>query len=361
MLGCVRACHSRSSALLHVRASILACTQSQSHARALPITFQPPARPPCQFHFLPGEPLHPLKDELLLWASCRGQLLARTVRGMMSYRAALAALAEHENPQLSSSGAAGTAAGAGGGGAEQQQALSPGQAAALRQVVLGDLVDAKYSYVVSSQVRLRIAAHRCAHVCCQSCGRSCTVHARCAHGCTPCIRVRMCRRALRVKPCAQCSCWRQPAFDARIASLVLASLTPACLHTAVAPACLRPAAQNLGEFASKAGSDLRAGWLVHSLRLLRRRYPTLKVAFIDKQPLVTASRPGHRVELRRDCSVLLATARQQALDAATGAGVRGRQQQQQPDYEAYRCVMLAVDARARARGGLHLACERLVR
>ncbi len=53
-----------------------------------------------QYHFLPGGPLHPLKLELLLWASWRGQLLARTVRGLMSYRAALQALAAHENPHL---------------------------------------------------------------------------------------------------------------------------------------------------------------------------------------------------------------------------------------------------------------------
>lgn len=53
-----------------------------------------------QYHFLPGGPLHSLKQELLLWGSWRGQLLARTVRGLMSYRAALQALAQHENPHL---------------------------------------------------------------------------------------------------------------------------------------------------------------------------------------------------------------------------------------------------------------------
>jgi len=53
-----------------------------------------------QHHFLPGGPLHELKEELLLWASWRGQLLARTVRGLMSYRAALQAIARHENPHF---------------------------------------------------------------------------------------------------------------------------------------------------------------------------------------------------------------------------------------------------------------------
>jgi hypothetical protein len=59
-----------------------------------------PHRLPTQHHFLSGAPLHALKDELLLWASCRGQLLARTVAGMMSFRTALLALAAYENPHL---------------------------------------------------------------------------------------------------------------------------------------------------------------------------------------------------------------------------------------------------------------------
>lgn len=85
--------------------------------------------------------------------------------------------------------------------------------------------------------------------------------------------------------------------------------------------------QNLGEFASKTATDLKAAWLVHSVRLLMARHPSLKVAFIDKQKLVVAARPGHKVELRRDCSVLLCSERQRQLAAAIGINV---------EEEAYR-------------------------
>jgi len=54
-----------------------------------------------------------------------------------------------------------------------------------------------------------------------------------------------------------------------------------------------------------------------------------QVAYIDRQLLVTASRPGHKVELFRHASVLLASTRQQQLAAAVG--LPGNKQ-------AYRCV-----------------------
>jgi len=43
-----------------------------------------------------------------------------------------------------------------------------------------------------------------------------------------------------------------------------------------------------------------------------------QVAYIDRQLLVTASRPGHKVELFRHASVLLTSTRQQELAAAVG-------------------------------------------
>eukprot|EP00775_Hariotina_reticulata_P008714 gene8714-8895_t len=91
-----------------------------------------------EYHFLPDEPLHTLKEELLMWASWRGQLLARTARGMMSYRTALAAIAEFENPLPSSA-------------STQAAGLTPEQAALARQTMISDLLDCKYNYVISSQ------------------------------------------------------------------------------------------------------------------------------------------------------------------------------------------------------------------
>ena len=60
-----------------------------------------------EYHFMPGEVLYPLRHELLIWASNRGQLLARTVRGMMAYRRALLVHADLGNPLISEAGADG--------------------------------------------------------------------------------------------------------------------------------------------------------------------------------------------------------------------------------------------------------------
>ncbi|KFM22655.1 Callose synthase 5 [Auxenochlorella protothecoides] len=46
-----------------------------------------------------GGPLHAVQVQLLLWASYRGQLLARTVRGMMAYERGLALVARLESPR----------------------------------------------------------------------------------------------------------------------------------------------------------------------------------------------------------------------------------------------------------------------
>lgn len=193
-----------------------------------------------QFHFLPNEPLHKYKEELLLWASCRGQLLARTVRGMMSYRTALAALADFENPHVSAAAASRTARPSNGGRITDSGASSL-QPDTVRAAILEDLLDRKFSYIVSSQ--------------------------------------------------------------------------------------------NLGEFGTMVASDLKAAWLVHAIRTLMTRHPALKVAFIDKYPLVTASRPpGVKVHIRRDCSVLLSSVRQQGLRRALGMDIAA----DEPQHEAYR-------------------------
>lgn len=200
-----------------------------------------------QFHFLPHEPLHKYKEELLLWASCRGQLLARTVRGMMTYRTALAALADFENPRVTASAAAAAAqrhSSAGGSSSSSNSSSSIPEPDALRTAILQDLVDKKFSYIVSSQ--------------------------------------------------------------------------------------------NLGEFGTQVASDLKAAWLVHAIRTLMHRHTALKVAFIDKHPLVVASRPpGMKVEIRRDCSVLLCSVRQQQLMRALGMHVAA----DEPQREAYRWVL----------------------
>jgi hypothetical protein len=91
---------------------------------------------------------------------------------MMSYRTALAAMADFENPLPSST-------------STQSAGLTQAQAAVAREAMISDLLDCKYNYVISSQ--------------------------------------------------------------------------------------------NYGEFASRTGSDVKAAWLVHSIGLLRRRHPTLKV------------------------------------------------------------------------------------
>lgn len=49
--------------------------------------------------FAPGCDMYEFKLELQMWASLRGQLLARTVHGMMLNEKALDELARLENPQ----------------------------------------------------------------------------------------------------------------------------------------------------------------------------------------------------------------------------------------------------------------------
>ncbi|KAJ9527498.1 hypothetical protein QJQ45_025772 [Haematococcus lacustris] len=78
--------------------------------------------------FAPAGPLADLALELQLWASFRGQLLARTVRGMMSYDKALRVLARLEQP------------------------CPPNMARSQYDAWIDDLVSSKFSYVVSSQV-----------------------------------------------------------------------------------------------------------------------------------------------------------------------------------------------------------------
>lgn len=195
-----------------------------------------------QFHFLPHEPLHKYKEELLLWASCRGQLLARTVRGMMTYRTALAALADFENPRPHTSTSSQQNSGSTSPSPDSSNSSgSVWQPEAVKAAILEDLLDRKVSYIISSQ--------------------------------------------------------------------------------------------NLGEFGNSIGTDLKAAWLVHAIRILMRRHPALKVAFIDKHPLVIASRPpGVKVEIRRDFSVLLCSVRQQVVAKAVGMYVAA----DEPQREAYR-------------------------
>ncbi|KAK9815749.1 hypothetical protein WJX72_008855 [[Myrmecia] bisecta] len=75
-----------------------------------------------------GGALQHIQNEVLLWASYRGQLLARTVRGMMMYEQALRRLARIENPKPD-------------GLSEEEYAAQ-----------VDDLVESKFTYIVASQV-----------------------------------------------------------------------------------------------------------------------------------------------------------------------------------------------------------------
>jgi len=57
---------------------------------------------------------------------------------MMSYRTALAAIADFQNPPASST-------------STQSAGLTPAQAAVAREAMISDLLDCKYNYVISSQ------------------------------------------------------------------------------------------------------------------------------------------------------------------------------------------------------------------
>ncbi|KAK2080835.1 hypothetical protein QBZ16_000689 [Prototheca wickerhamii] len=74
-----------------------------------------------------GGPLDGAQTQLLQWASYRGQLLARTTRGIMAYERALALEARLETPR------------------------PPGCAAVAYEARLRDLVSSKFSYVIASQ------------------------------------------------------------------------------------------------------------------------------------------------------------------------------------------------------------------
>ncbi|KAL6774638.1 GSL1 [Auxenochlorella protothecoides x Auxenochlorella symbiontica] len=74
-----------------------------------------------------GGPLHAVQVQLLLWASYRGQLLARTVRGMMAYERGLALVARLESPR------------------------PPRLSEVAYEARLKDLVSSKFTYVVASQ------------------------------------------------------------------------------------------------------------------------------------------------------------------------------------------------------------------
>ena len=73
-----------------------------------------------------GGPLAGSRNQLLQWASFRGQHLSRTVKGMMAYEKALRLLAKIENP-------------------------NPGVSALRYNSAIDDLVKSKFSYVVASQ------------------------------------------------------------------------------------------------------------------------------------------------------------------------------------------------------------------
>jgi hypothetical protein len=196
-----------------------------------------------QYHFLPGSPLHPLKQELLLWASWRGQLLARTVRGLMSYRTALQALAAYENPHLMPT--------------EQQQELDRLEESThrlhkrqeqLKQQLKHLQPEADFTQQGSGQQQHRqqeadTAAQKLAGV-----------------------QQRLQADTVALGPLQE----QQQQWEV-LRQVLLDDLVDCKYHLVVS-------SQNFGVFASPAsGSNMKAAWLVHSIHKLRAKHPTLKV------------------------------------------------------------------------------------
>lgn len=193
-----------------------------------------------QYHFLPGGPLHPLKLELLLWASWRGQLLARTVRGLMSYRAALQALAAYENPHLMP--------------VQQQQQLEG--------------LEEKHHRLSKEQQQLQQWLQKLEsdstqqgpqhHLRKQEAGR---VTQRLAH-----VQQKLQTTTEALKPLQQ-----QRQHWEGLRGALLDDLVDSKYHLVVS-------SQNFGVFASKeSASNMKAAWLVHSIHKLRSKHSRLKV------------------------------------------------------------------------------------
>ncbi|KAF8059158.1 CALS3 [Scenedesmus sp. PABB004] len=104
-------------------------------------------------HFAPGGVLHGWREELLVWASMRGQLLERTVHGIMHYHSALQQLVLMQR-KAELTAAAAALAGAAGGGGDSVAVDARERSAWLEAVVQRAaqlLARQKFSYVVSSQ------------------------------------------------------------------------------------------------------------------------------------------------------------------------------------------------------------------
>jgi len=186
-----------------------------------------------QYHFLPGGPLHELKEELLLWASWRGQLLARTVRGLMSYRTALQAIARHENPHIMPP--------------QQQEQL-----------------DALLEKTHRLQKQLdQLQQHQ------QQLGPGNQQQATTT-------RVANIQRLLDQHSQALQPLQQQQRYWEALRDVLLDDLVDSKYHLVVS-------SQNLGVFASKeqSGDNMKAAWLVHSIDTLRKKHNTLKVSLVQ--------------------------------------------------------------------------------
>lgn len=209
---------------------------------------------PLQYHFLPGNVLHPLKHELLLWASWRGQLLARTVRGLMSYRAALQALAAHENPHLMPPEA------------QQQFDRLQESTHALRN----------RQEQLQQQLRALQAADRDSQAGGQESTQGQQLQQQQQHRRQEAERVagklagvarRLQADAAQLEPLQQ----QHQQWEA-LRGVLLDDLVDGKYHLVVS-------SQMFGVFASKeSSSNMKARWLVHSIHMLRQKHPTLKVS-----------------------------------------------------------------------------------
>ena len=263
-----------------------------------------------EYHFTPGEVLHPLKNELLLWASNRGQLLARTVRGMMAYRRALLVHAELENPRFE----------------EEEHALE-----ALERYE----TDVKFLSAAAMWQELYEKREQQREVV-----REATPEER-KYADDAAAAVRELELEMLQLQALHPECAEHPALDSQDWDLGAIESGLVKLHESLAEMEMQRdkarelrrllleemvdmkyqyviSGQMLGQMGRNKGS-LRAQWTVHSMKLLCKLHPSLKVSCIDKQAVV-AAKEG-QLSLVRDASVLQRSEKE--LEMMRVAGVMG--------------------------------------
>jgi hypothetical protein len=246
-----------------------------------------------EYHFMPGEVLHPYKTELLLWASNRGQLLARTVRGMMAYRRALLVHAELENPCFEEEEHALSAL----AGFETDvrfltaavtwQELYDKRQEQRRIVQEATPEEAQFAAAAKDAIReLEVGMLQL-----QALHPACAEHPALDSQSWDIMAVQDGLRKINAD-IREMELQRDTARELR--RLLLEEMVDMKYQYVIS-------GQMLGQMARNKGS-LKAQWTVHGMELLCKLHPSLKVACIDKQTVV-AAKEGQLV-LVRDASVL---------------------------------------------------------